>query len=80
MKAIVQKEQIYRTKRGRALLGHTVNTSIKYKLWMAFLLIIICIGGYAYYKQLKLGLAVTADSISPDLKTKILSPSLIRTS
>jgi len=60
MKESSQKEQVYRTKRGRALLGHTVNTSLKYKLWMAFLLIIICIGGYAYYKQLKLGLAVTA--------------------
>ena len=60
MKEAVQKEQVYRTKRGRALLGHTVNTSLKYKLWVGFLLLIIIIGGYAYYRQLKLGLIVTA--------------------
>ena len=52
--------QTYRTKRGKALLGHNVNTSLKYKLWIAFLLLIIVIGGYAYYRQLKLGLIVTA--------------------
>lgn len=60
MKATVQKEQVYRTKRGQALLSHTVNTSLKYKLWIAFLILIICIGGYAYYRQLKFGLIVTA--------------------
>lgn len=60
MKAAVQKEQVYRTKRGQALLSHTVNTSLKYKLWVAFLILIICIGGYAYYRQLKFGLIVTA--------------------
>jgi len=60
MKTAVQNEQVYRTKRGKALLGHTVNTSLKYKLWVAFLLLIIFIGGYAYYRQLKLGLIVTA--------------------
>ena len=60
MKATVQKEQVYRTKRGQALLSHTVNTSLKYKLWVAFLILIICIGGYAYYRQLKFGLIVTA--------------------
>jgi len=60
MKKAAQKQQIYRTKRGKALLGHTVNTSLKYKLWIAFLLLIIVIGGYAYYRQLKFGLIVTA--------------------
>jgi len=60
MKNVVYKKQKYRTKRGQALLGHTVHTSLKYKLWIAFLLLIICIGGYAYYRQLKFGLAVTA--------------------
>ena len=60
MKNPVKEEQIYRTKRGKALLGHTVNTSLKYKLWIAFLLLIIIIGGYAYYRQLKFGLIVTA--------------------
>ncbi len=53
-------QQIYRTKRGKALLSHTVNTSLKYKLWIAFLLLIIIVGGYSYYRQLTLGLVVTA--------------------
>lgn len=53
-------QQTYRTKRGKALLSHTVNTSLKYKLWIAFLILIIIIGGYAYYRQLTLGLVVTA--------------------
>ena len=60
MNTVIQKEQEYRTKRGKALLGHTVNTSLKYKLWIAFLLLVIFIGGYAYYRQLKFGLVVTA--------------------
>jgi molybdopterin-containing oxidoreductase family membrane subunit len=54
------EQQKYRTKRGKALLGHIVNTSLTYKLWIAFLLLIIVIGGYSYYRQLKLGLVVTA--------------------
>ena len=60
MSKIDTTQQRYRTKRGKALLSHTVNTSLKYKLWMAFLLLIIIIGGYAYYRQLTLGLIVTA--------------------
>jgi molybdopterin-containing oxidoreductase family membrane subunit len=60
MRKEINKQQKYRTKRGRALLGHIVNTSLKYKLWIAFLLLIIVIGGYAYYRQLKFGLVVTA--------------------
>ena len=60
MKKPIKEQQKYRTERGKALLGHTVNTSLKYKLWIAFLLLIIVIGGYAYYRQLKLGLIVTA--------------------
>ena len=60
MKNPIKEQQIYRTKRGKALLGHTVNTSLKYKLWIAFLFLIIIIGGYAYYRQLKFGLIVTA--------------------
>jgi len=53
-------KQVYRTKRGETLLRHTVNTSLKYKLWVAFLLLIIIVGGYSYYRQLTLGLVVTA--------------------
>ena len=60
MKKTISKQQKYRTKRGEALLGHTVNTSLKYKLWVAFLLLIILIGAYGYYRQLKFGLIVTA--------------------
>lgn len=60
MRQSEQIEQTYRTKRGKTLLSHTVNTSMKYKLWIAFLVLIIIIGGYAYYRQLKLGLIVTA--------------------
>ena len=60
MKKDIKNQQTYRTKRGKTLLGHTVNTSLKYKLWIALLLLIIVIGGYAYYRQLKFGLIVTA--------------------
>jgi molybdopterin-containing oxidoreductase family membrane subunit len=60
MSKIDKSKQYYRTKRGKALLIHSVHTSMKYKLWVAFLLLVIVIGGYAYYKQLKLGLVVTA--------------------
>lgn len=60
MKKVAQNQQKYRTKRGKRLLSHNVNTSLKYKLWVAFLLLIIVIGGYAYYLQLKYGLIVTA--------------------
>ncbi len=59
IKPIIEQQK-YRTKRGKALLGHMVNTSLNYKLWIAFLLLIIVIGGYGYYRQLKLGLIVTA--------------------
>ncbi|MBT8254240.1 MAG: polysulfide reductase NrfD, partial [Bacteroidia bacterium] len=60
MKQADQKQQKYRTKRGKTLLGHNVNTSLKYKLWVAFLLLVIVIGLYAYYLQIKYGLIVTA--------------------
>ena len=53
-------KQKYRTKRGKALLTHNVETSMKYKLWVGFLLLVIVIGGYAYYLQIKHGLIVTA--------------------
>jgi molybdopterin-containing oxidoreductase family membrane subunit len=60
MKKTNREPQFYRTKRGKALLGHTVNTSLKYKLWIVFLLFIIVLGAYGYYRQLKYGLVVTA--------------------
>lgn len=54
------KPQLFNSEREKDLLGHLVTTSLKYKLWIAFLLLIIIIGGYAYYRQLTLGLVVTA--------------------
>ena len=60
MKKTFRKQQTFRTKRGKALLGHMVNTSLKYKLWLSFLLFIILLGEYGYYQQLKFGLIVTA--------------------
>lgn len=60
MKEPSNKQQTYRTKRGKTLLVHTVHTSLKYKLWVVFLLFIIVLGGYGYYRQLKFGLVITA--------------------
>jgi Ni/Fe-hydrogenase subunit HybB-like protein len=48
------------TRREKDLLRHLVSTSLQYKLWISFLLLIIIIGMFAYYRQLKYGLVVTA--------------------
>ncbi|KUO68554.1 MAG: polysulfide reductase [Lutibacter sp. BRH_c52] len=37
-----------------------ISTSLKYKLWMVFLLLVILFGSYAYYRQIRYGLIVTA--------------------
>jgi len=42
------------------LLSHLINTSLKYKMWIALLAFIILVGTYAYYRQLRYGLVVTA--------------------
>jgi molybdopterin-containing oxidoreductase family membrane subunit len=42
------------------LLRHIPSMGRKYKLWMAFLIFIILIGMFAYYRQLRYGLIVTA--------------------
>lgn len=47
-------------KREKDLFRHLVSTSPQYKLWVGFLLLIILIGMFAYYRQLKYGLIVTA--------------------
>ncbi len=60
MKKANIKTQTFETAREKDLLGHLVSTSLRYKLWMAFLLLIIVIGMYAYYRQVRYGLVVTA--------------------
>ena len=52
--------QKFRTKRGKRLLSHLITTSLQYKLWIAFLLILILLGLIGYYRQLRYGLVVTA--------------------
>ncbi len=60
MKKIDITKQKYASPREKDLLKHVVETSWRYKLWMGFLLIIILIGMYAYYRQVRYGLIVTA--------------------
>ena len=52
--------QKFRTKRGKRLLSHLISTSLQYKLWIAFLLLLIVLGFIGYYRQLRYGLVVTA--------------------
>ncbi|MDH5412931.1 MAG: polysulfide reductase NrfD [Flavobacteriaceae bacterium] len=52
--------QKFETRREKDLLTHMVSTSLKYKLWIAFLLLVIIIGMYGYYRQIRYGLVVTA--------------------
>ncbi len=54
------KEQTFETTREKDLLRHMVSTSKSYKIWIAFLLIIIVFGMYGYYRQIRYGLIVTA--------------------
>lgn len=42
------------------LIRHIPGQSRRYKIWMFFLLIILVIGSFAYYRQLRYGLIVTA--------------------
>ena len=60
MKKIDIKKQKYASPREKDLLKHVVETSWRYKLWMGFLLVVILIGMYAYYRQVRYGLIVTA--------------------
>lgn len=60
MKKPINKLQAFNSPREKDLLSHLVVTSLKYKLWIAFLLLIIVLGMYGYYRQLKFGLIVTA--------------------
>ena len=60
MKKTDIKKQKFQSSREKDLLRHLISTSLKYKLWIAFLLIINSIGMYAYYRQVRFGLVVTA--------------------
>ncbi len=60
MKESTIKGQLFVTKREKDLLSHLLFTSIKYKLWIALLLLFIVFGMYGYYRQLRYGLIVTA--------------------
>ena len=60
MKKTDLKEQTFKSKREKDLLSHLISTSLKYKLWIALLIIINSIGMYAYYRQVRFGLVVTA--------------------
>lgn len=53
-------QQTFKSPREKDLLRHLISTSLKYKLWIALLLIINTIGMYAYYRQVRYGLVVTA--------------------
>lgn len=60
MKNPIAKAQTYESKKEEDLLKHMVSTSKSYKIWVAFLVIVILFGIYAYYRQLRYGLIVTA--------------------
>jgi len=60
MKKIDIKRQKFKTAREKTLFSHIIKTSLKYKLWIALLLAVNSIGMYAYYRQVKFGLVVTA--------------------
>ena len=60
MKKTAIKQQEFKTTREKVLFTHLISTSSKYKLWIALLLVINLIGMYAYYRQVRYGLIVTA--------------------
>jgi molybdopterin-containing oxidoreductase family membrane subunit len=60
MKKIDISKQKFESPRERDLLRHLISTSWRYKLWIVLLLIINSIGMYAYYRQVRFGLVVTA--------------------
>jgi len=60
MKAVDSQLNKLDNRREKDLLRHLISTSLQYKLWIGFLLLIILIGMFAYFRQLKYGLVVTA--------------------
>ncbi len=59
MRKVNSNGQTFETSREKDLLSHLISTSLKYKIWIAFLLLIILFGMFAYYRQVKYGLIVT---------------------
>lgn len=59
MRKVNSNGQTFETSREKDLLSHLISTSLKYKVWIAFLLLIILFGMFAYYRQVKYGLIVT---------------------
>ncbi|WP_223552208.1 NrfD/PsrC family molybdoenzyme membrane anchor subunit [Aestuariivivens sp. NBU2969] len=60
MNTKIEHNQEFKDRREKDLLRHILKTSWRYKLWIAFLILIILLGMYGYYRQLKYGLIVTA--------------------
>lgn len=60
MKDLTVKGHKFETRREKDVLKHLISTSLRYKLWIAFLLFLIILGLFGYYRQLKYGLIVTA--------------------
>ncbi|WP_370477779.1 NrfD/PsrC family molybdoenzyme membrane anchor subunit [Tamlana flava] len=60
MNTSAKNKQEFSDRREKDLLRHILKTSWRYKLWVVFLILIILIGMYGYYRQLKYGLIVTA--------------------
>lgn len=56
---IIEKQTKRREEMREDILRPLDKTSLAGKLWIAFLVVIMLIGGYAYYQQLKYGLIVT---------------------
>src|SRR5210317_2164849 len=52
--------QTFASKKEQDLLHHVRFTSRGYRIWIAFLVAVILFGIFAYYRQLKYGLIVTA--------------------
>lgn len=60
MKDSKHPSNVFESKKERDLLRHMVTTSRSYKIWIAFLVCVILFGIFAYYRQVKYGLIVTA--------------------
>lgn len=60
MKAPIVKQQTYESQKEKDVLRHMTTTSKGYKIWVAFLVAVILFGIYAYYRQVRYGLIVTA--------------------
>ncbi len=60
MKKADKTANIFKSKKERDLMKHMVTTSKSYKIWITFLVCVILFGIFAYYRQVRYGLIVTA--------------------